>query len=153
MGYLVCSTYLHASFMHVGPISMLTNRPCHGPWTVNESWRFHSVSHSQSPSQMWSPEYWAENMGIDSLKLQSGILLHKCIHINGQYSFWAMILPSICVAILIFTLCIIHPDTEESDGNKETSFWWTRRELDGCYYRCHLINIVLLSVIEILFSC
>ena len=29
---LVCSTSL-TSFVHVGSISMLTNRPCHGPWT------------------------------------------------------------------------------------------------------------------------
>ena len=31
-------------FVHVGSITMLTNRPCHGRWTMNTSRRFHSVS-------------------------------------------------------------------------------------------------------------
>ena len=39
---IVCSTSL-TSFVHVGSISMFTNRPCLGLWTVNASRRFHSV--------------------------------------------------------------------------------------------------------------
>ena len=32
-GYPVCSTFhILISFVHISPISMLTNRPCHGPW-------------------------------------------------------------------------------------------------------------------------
>ena len=35
--------YIPISFVHMGPISMLNNRPCHGPWTgLGDSalWRF-----------------------------------------------------------------------------------------------------------------
>ena len=35
----------------------------------------------------YGPEYRAEIKGINSSKLQSDILLHKRIHIYGQYSF------------------------------------------------------------------
>ena len=39
------------------------------------------------PIQTWSQEFRAENIGINSSKQQSGILLHKRIHIYGQYNF------------------------------------------------------------------
>ena len=34
-------------------------------------------------SQRWSPEYRVENIGINSSKLQSGIILYKRIHNSG----------------------------------------------------------------------
>ena len=50
--------------------AMIARRPCYGSWipswilrvwTVNESWRFRSISFpSRSPSQMWSREYRVE---------------------------------------------------------------------------------------------
>ena len=40
--------------------------------------------HPRTPSQMWSPEYRVENIGINSSKLQSGIILYKHIHNSGQ---------------------------------------------------------------------
>ena len=40
---IACSTSL-TSFVHVGSISMLTHRPCHGPWTLNTFRSFHSIS-------------------------------------------------------------------------------------------------------------
>ena len=46
--------HIITSFVYLGPISILTIRPCHGPWTVNESERFLS---SVSPTQTWSPEF------------------------------------------------------------------------------------------------
>ena len=36
--------HIITSFVHVVPISMLNNSPCHGPGTVNESRGFHRVS-------------------------------------------------------------------------------------------------------------
>ena len=54
---IVCFTSL-TSFMHVGSISMVTNRPCHGPWTVNASRRFHSVSSPNVVSWLLSRKYW-----------------------------------------------------------------------------------------------
>ena len=42
-----CSLFhILTSFVHVGPIGRLTNRPCHGPWNVIASRRFCSVSSS-----------------------------------------------------------------------------------------------------------
>ena len=38
-------------------------------------------------SQRWSPEYRVENIGINSSKLQSGIILYKRIHNSGQNNF------------------------------------------------------------------
>ena len=78
---IVCSTSL-TSFVHEGFISMLTNRPCLGPWTVNASRRFCSASSPNVVSGVLG-----ENIGINSSKRQSGIILHKCIHIYGQYNF------------------------------------------------------------------
>ena len=37
--------HILTSFMHVGPISMLTNRSRHGTWNVNESRKFRNVSY------------------------------------------------------------------------------------------------------------
>ena len=37
--------------------------------------------------QTWSPEYWAENIGVNSSKRQSGIVLNKRIPIYDQYNF------------------------------------------------------------------
>ena len=56
-------------------------------WTnLGDSVAFHSrlqTKHVVSDG----PEYRAEIKGINSSKLQSDILLHKRIHIYGQYSF------------------------------------------------------------------
>ena len=59
---------LTTNFVHVGPISMLTNRPWHGLWTANESGRFRSISFTVSKPNVVSggPEYQAENIGINS---------------------------------------------------------------------------------------
>ena len=71
--------------------AMIARRPCHGSWilrvwSVNESWD--SVAfHPRSPSQMWSPECRAENIGISSSKLQSGIILYKRIYDSDQNNF------------------------------------------------------------------
>ena len=78
---IVCSTSL-TSFVHVVSISMLTNSRVIGCklWKRLED----SVA---LYLQMSSTEYWAENIGINSSKRQSGIVLHKRIHIYGQYNF------------------------------------------------------------------
>ena len=77
--------HILTSFVLIGPISMLTNRLCHGPWAVDEL-------HSQFPNQTWPPADWSigqKNIGINSSKLQSDILLHKRIRIYtcGQCKF------------------------------------------------------------------
>ena len=38
-------------------------------------------------SQRWSPDYRVENIGINSSKLQFGIILYKRIHNSGQNNF------------------------------------------------------------------
>ena len=59
---IACSASL-TSFVRVGSINMLTNRPCHGPWTVNVSRRFCSVS---SPNVVSGVLGFLENIGINS---------------------------------------------------------------------------------------
>ena len=48
--------HILVSFLHVGHISMLTNRPCHRPWTVNEFRRFRSLSSPVSKPSVVSGE-------------------------------------------------------------------------------------------------
>ena len=54
---IVCSISL-TSFVHVGSISMFTNRPCLGLWTVNASRRFHSVSSPNVVSGVLGRKHW-----------------------------------------------------------------------------------------------
>ena len=58
----------------------------HELWTnLGDSFEFHSPVSKHVVSNR--PEYRAEIKGINSSKLQSDILLHKRIHIYGQYNF------------------------------------------------------------------
>ena len=71
--------------------AMIARRPGYGSWipswilrvwTVNESWRFRSISFSVSKSNVVSGVS-GRNIGINSSKLQSGIILYKRIHNFG----------------------------------------------------------------------
>ena len=81
---IVHSTSL-TSFVHVGCISNSVCSPT-GRVMDRELWT-HLGDSVAFHLQTWSPEYWAENVGINSSNPQSGIILHKRIHSYGQYNF------------------------------------------------------------------
>ena len=65
--------------------AMIVSRPCHGSWILRV-WAVNWWTSLQIPSrfiaglsQRWSLEYRAENIGINSSKLQSGIILNAFI--------------------------------------------------------------------------
>ena len=98
-------------------ICSLTGRVmCHELWTSQgDSLAFHP----RSPRQTWSVKYLAENIVINSSKLQSSILLHKRIHIYGHYNFLAAtkqlydwfspsVCPSVRLSVTPFSPCSHH---------------------------------------------
>ena len=135
------------NFVHVGPISMFTNRPCHGPWIVIESRGFRCVSFPVSQPNVVAGVSGRNYTCINSSKLQSSILLDKRIHIYGQYNFLSMSLPSINVVIHIYFV-YYSPWRIRIWCKKGFLFGGSEgREFeDPCRYWCHLINIAEQSI-------
>ena len=138
---------------------MLT-RPCpmgRELWTnLGDSVAFHSrfqTKHCQTAKHVVSdgPEYRTEIKGINSSKLQSDILLHKRIHIYGQYSFSSIIFASDMRRNLDL-LSVLFTVTRKNLTEKITALvpgdWtcWKGSVVIGRSYRCHFINIALQSI-------
>ena len=72
-----------------GHLSPMVSRPSEGRADRDTVGTGYPVSKPNTAKHVVSdgPEYRAEIKGINSSKLQSDILLHKRIHIYGQYSF------------------------------------------------------------------
>ena len=81
-------------------------------WTnLGDSVAFHSPPPDQRNVVSGGPEYRAENKGTNSSKVQSDIVLHKRIHIYGQYNFWSMIFAfDMRLNLDLLSLRIIHHD-------------------------------------------
>ena len=92
------------------------------------------------------PEYWAENTGINTSKLQSDILLHKHIVFMANATFNRSFLPLICIVIWIYFR--YHSPWHIRIWRKQRDLGGSEvgRELDSCHYRCHLINIAVQSI-------
>ena len=91
---IFCSTS-STSFVHVGSISMFTNRPCLGLWTVNVSRRYHSVSSPNVVSGVLGRKYWYQ-------LFIATIILHKHYIFMANTTFNRWFLPSTCVVIWIY---------------------------------------------------
>ena len=78
------------SFLRVGPVSIITNRAM--PWAVNcervdKEIPWPNLSSPQILSKRGHVGFRAENIGINPSRLESGILLHKRMHVCGNDNF------------------------------------------------------------------
>ena len=90
----------------------------------------------RSVDTKWSPEHQKENIGINSSKPQSGILLHKHIHIYDHYKFELMIAVKFAIHLLYFATPTVGllTCTAQSGNSSTTWFDFTPTGQHGKWY-------------------
>ena len=138
--------HILTGFVHVCPVPVCCEAVSYGPWTVNESGRFRSISFLVSKTNTWSPTDRSIGQKLQVSTLQNYNL--TCYSINA-YTFIAnttfnrSVLPPICIVIWIYFL--YYSPWHVGIWRRKWLFWFPGIGRECCY-RCHFINIALQSI-------